>query len=281
MLLPHTDPQKYPNAGERWMQTLPDRVLQYDRRSPEFERIVAWEQGGWYRNKTIFDYTFLLKDCYDTGAEYVAMVEDDTIAARDWYRRTKAALEDVSNRMRSRPQERWAYLRLFYVEDLLGWNSEEWPRYLFWSFTVWVFLTAGMLLAKRRYPRGLNTLTYSSIWMISGVFIPLGIGLHFMAGRQTMWPISAGVQSMNKYGCCSQALIFPRSIVPLILSKSDLTTDWLVDMMIEKIADKEHLQRWSVVPALFQHIGATSSKGYGFDDNARDLWNFRFEDHPI
>lgn len=30
----------------------------------------------------------------------------------------------------------------------------------------------------------------------------------------------------------------------------------------------------------FPHIGTTSSKGYGFDTNTRELWNFRFEDRP-
>jgi len=102
-----------------------------------------------------------------------------------------------------------------------------------------------------------------------------------MAGRQTMWPISTDVQPMNKYGWNTQALVFPRSLVLLIVSISDPTTHWLVGMMIEKITNKEHLQPWSLLPALFQHIGITSSKAYEFDDNARDLLIFRFEDHPI
>lgn len=89
--------------------------------------------------------------------------------------------------------------------------------------------------------------------------------------------MSTGVRPMNKYGCCSQALAYPRPIILLILSESDLTTDWLVDMMIKEIADEEHLQRWSP-PALFPHVGDTSSKGYGFDNNARELWTFRFEE---
>lgn len=280
VLIAHTDPTTHPNASDRWMQTVPDRVLHYDPDGPDFDKLVAWEKNGLYRNKTIYDYTYLLKDCYNTGADYVLMVEDDTLAARDWYARTIESLDIVIANMQTL-QSRWAYLRLFYVEDLLGWNSEEWPKYLFWSFIVWSIVTTGMVSAKRRFRWQLEGVTYPCITILAVVFIPLSIGLHFMAGRQTMWPIPAGVHSMNQYGCCSQALVFPRSIIPTILSRSDLTTDWLVDMMIEKIADREGLERWVVVPALIQHVGATSSKGYGFDDSAKELWNFRFEDHPI
>lgn len=277
VLLAHSDPHKHPNADDTWMTILPDRVLHYNQSSPDFEKIIAWEEGGWYRNKTIYDYTFLLRDCYNTGAEYVLMVEDDTIAARGWHESALNALDKVSTRMQSGTARKWAYLRLFYVEDLLGWNSEEWPRYLFWSLVIWITLTSGMLYVNRKCRGQVPLMSFGCVGVISMVFIPLGIGLGFMAGRQTVWPIAAGVQEMNKYGCCSQALVFPRTIIPLILSSSDLTTDWLVDMMIEKIADKEKLDRWALVPALFQHIGTTSSKGYGFDDNAKELWNFRFE----
>ncbi|KAK5071290.1 hypothetical protein LTR64_007793 [Lithohypha guttulata] len=280
VLVAHSDPAKHPSANDKWMNTLPDRVLHYDPDSPDYDQIVAWEEGGWYRNKTIYDYTYLLRDCYNTNSEYIAMIEDDTIAARGWYKQALQALDTVSKTMQIRAQTRWAYLRLFYVEDLLGWNSEEWPKYLFWSLVVWFVLSFGMLYAKKNFWRHVDNISYAAIAFVSGILIPLSIGLHFMAGRQTMWPIPAGVQEMNKYGCCSQALVFPRSVIPLILARSDLTTDWLVDMMIEQIADKEQLDRWAVVPALFQHIGTTSSKGYGFDTNARELWNFRFEDHP-
>lgn len=281
ILIAHSDPDKHPNAKDTWMQKLPDRILQYNREDPDFDRIVSWEEGGWYRNKTIFDYTYLLRDCYNTGAEFVAMIEDDTLAARGWYSEALDALETVKAKMKTRPEIRWAYLRLFYVEDLLGWNSEQWLTYLFWSAAVWACVLASMLYAKQRSVRYLENFSRNSILLTSITATAAYIGLYFMAGRQTVQPIAAGIQEMNKYGCCSQALVFPRAIVPLVLVRSDLTTDWLVDMMIEQISNKEHLDRWATVPALFQHVGTTSSKGYGFDDNARELWNFRFEDRRI
>lgn len=278
LLIGNTEPWKHPIYSEKWVETLTDRLLTYEQDDPNFDRLKEWEEGGWYRNKTIFDYTYLMKDCYNTGAQYVAMIEDDTLAVKGWLASALQALDVVKEQTKNK---KWIYMRLFYVDELLGWNSEEWPRYLLWSLIVWSSLTGVMVAGKRVFKTRLKSIPASSIWIASCIFIPAAIALHFMAGRQTMWPISPGVHEMNKYGCCSQGLIFPRSIIPDFLERTDLTTDWLVDMMVEKIADHEGWTRWAVIPSLLQHIGATSSKGYGFDDSASTLWNFRFEDYQF
>ncbi|RDW65734.1 uncharacterized protein DSM5745_09473 [Aspergillus mulundensis] len=274
----NTDPKDHPIYSEKWVETLPDRLLTYSQEDPDFEQLKEWEDGGWYRNKTIYDFTTLMKECYDSGAEYVAMLEDDTLAVKGWFPAALRALDTVQSRNSGRD---WIYLRLFYVDGLLGWNGEEWPKYLAWSFVVWALITGAMVASKRTFKAELRSIPMSAIWLTSAVFIPAAIALHFLAGRQTMWPIAPGVHEMNKYGCCSQGLVFPRAIIPRFLERTDLTTDWLVDMMIEKIADGEGWSRWAVVPPLLQHIGATSSKGYGFDNSASTIWNFRFEEYDI
>lgn len=278
LLIGHTTPSEHSSFAHKWVDELPDRVLGYEHDEAVLGQLREWEEGGWYRNKTIYDYTYLLKNCYETGAKYVMMAEDDTLAAEGWYRRATHALDEVEMSMRARTENsRWIYLRLFYSDDLLGWNSEEWPSYLFWSFIIWAAVVGLLLTARRRAKRGSKLLTIPVIAAVAIFCVPTSILLYFMAGKQTVSPISSGVHIMNKYGCCSQAFIFPRSIIPDFLERTDLVTDWLVDMMIEKIADQEGWTRWVVVPPLLQHIGATSSKGYGFDDAAKLLWNFRFE----
>ncbi|KAL4916007.1 hypothetical protein BDW62DRAFT_112155 [Aspergillus aurantiobrunneus] len=274
----NTDPTEHPVYSEKWVETLPDRLLTYSQDDADFGQLREWEDGGWYRNKTIYDFTTLMKNCYDSGAEYIAMLEDDTLAAKGWFPSALQALDTVQKRAAGRE---WLYLRLFYMDSLLGWNGEEWPKYLALSFIIWAALTGAMVVAKRRFKTELRSVPNDAIGIVSCVCIPSAIALHFMAGRQTMWPLSPGVHGMNKYGCCSQGLVFPRAIVPRFLEKTDLTTDWLVDMMVEKIADGGGWMRWAVVPPLLQHIGATSSKGYGFDDSASTIWNFRFEEYPV
>ncbi|KAG9233278.1 hypothetical protein BJ875DRAFT_464627, partial [Amylocarpus encephaloides] len=71
--------------------------------------------------------------------------------------------------------------------------------------------------------------------------------------------------------------IYSRDIVAPLLQRADLETDWLVDMMVEKISNEEGWIRWTIAPALLQHIRTKSSKGWGFDENAGSLWNFGFE----
>ena len=222
-----------------------------------------------------------MKDCFETGAEYVAMIEDDTLAVAGWLPRLVDALDAVATNMRNRPRgEKWIYLRLFYTDDLLGWNSEDWPVYLSGSFIFWASVTAMMVALKKRFPRHLEPLTFGTMATVSSFCIPAVVLLYFMAGRQTVSPISPGIHEMNKYGCCSQGLVFPRSIIPPLVQQMDLETRGLVDMMIEKIADRSGYVRWAVVPPLLQHIGTTSSKGYGFDVSAQRLWNFRYELYP-
>jgi hypothetical protein len=274
VLIGHTDPSKHPISYDKWVKTLPNKVLEYNK--TDFARIQKWEEGGWYRNKTIFDYTYLLNDCYATGARYIAMFEDDTLAVEGWYPRALEALRDVEMKMEHR-REKWVFLRLFYIEDLFGWNSEYWPTYLFWSFVTWAIVTSSLVVARNRSRSLQNFLSNASILVISGVCVPALVALFFASGRNSIWPLTPGIHEMNKNGCCSQGYVYPRDIIAPLLERTDLETDWLVDMMVEKIADQEGWVRWARTPALLQHIGTTSSKGYGFDETAGNLWNFGFE----
>lgn len=77
VLIGHTNPADHPIYNEQWIERLPNKLLKYPEDEGALGRIRDWEEGGWYRNKTIYDYTYLLNDCYETGAQYIAMVEDD------------------------------------------------------------------------------------------------------------------------------------------------------------------------------------------------------------
>jgi hypothetical protein len=279
ILIGHTEPSKHPISAEKWIEHLPNKVLHY--KKTDVARIKEWEDGGLYRNKTIFDYTYLLNDCYATGARYIAMIEDDTLAVEGWYPRALAALKkiQIEMEMERRAGQEWVYLRLFYVEDLFGWNSENWKLYLSWSFVFWAIMTSAVFVTRARSrSRPVQMfLSNPSILVISAVCIPALVGLFFASGRNSIRPLALGIHEMNKFGCCSQGYVFPSNIVPSLLAKTNLQTDWLVDMMVEKIADGQGWIRWAEAPSLLQHIGTTSSKGYGFDDAARRLWNFGFE----
>ncbi|RDL40074.1 uncharacterized protein BP5553_00053 [Venustampulla echinocandica] len=275
ILVGHAEPSEHPISGEKWIETLPDKVLEY--RKTDIARIQQWEEGGWYRNKTIFDYTYLLNDCYATGARYIAMIEDDTLAVEGWYPRVLEALKDIEKEMERRAGVEWVFLRLFYTEELFGWNSENWPIYVFWSFMSWAIITSSLIAVRSRLRSMQAFLSNAAILTISGVCIPALGAFFFASGRNSIWPLTPGIHEMNKFGCCSQGYVYPRDIVAPLLQRTNLETDWLVDMMIEDIADDEGWVRWARTPALLQHIGTSSPKGHGFDETAGQLWNFGFE----
>lgn len=54
--------------------------------------------------KSLFDYTYLLQSCKDSGAEYALMLEDDTVSAQGWYARVVEGLEAIKAKM-----TKWGY----------------------------------------------------------------------------------------------------------------------------------------------------------------------------
>lgn len=275
----HTNPHHHPIYGEPWLTTLADRVLEYDVSPEDLAMLRRFEEGHHYRNKSMYDYGYLLDKCHQTGASWIAMIEDDVLARDGWFPTAKRALESIPDQHSSTP---WLYIRLLYTEGLLGWNSEEWLRYLGHSFACFLALSSLLLISRSRYPRLQRSLSNTNVAVLGLVILPSYIVLYFMAGRVIMQPFRAGVHEMNRFGCCSQGFIFPRSMVPRLVerTKRAMDEDYYIDMLLERWADAEHLQRYVVVPSLLQHVGGRSSKGWGYDENAGTTWNFGFEDHP-
>ncbi|KAL8806419.1 MAG: hypothetical protein Q9182_001334 [Xanthomendoza sp. 2 TL-2023] len=258
ILIGHTDPERHPIYHEPWLQTLSDKILTYDTlRKDQFDLLSHWEHEKDYRRKAIFDYTHLLETCLQSGAAWIAMIEDDTIAVAGWYPRTLAALDvaDAQNLNR-------LYLRLFFTEQYLGWNRESWPTYLLASLSV-VICVASTLVALRNlghYP----SISGWTIFTAAFVCTPAFILLYFLAGKLSMRPLPPGVHEMPNYGCCAQGLVFSPAAAARAVDQLKETELGFVDMILEAWADAENLARFAVVPSLLQHVGGRSSKGDDF-----------------
>lgn len=276
--------------GERWLSHLVDDTLTFEQ-IPESDKAMLRQLDGAnaHMAKTLFDYRFVLERCYLTGAPYVLVLEDDVIAAPSWYNHTKGAIRELE----SQPQveyERSLYLRLFYNTRIQGWNSELWLHYLFWSMTFELFLTTGLLCLRRYNQKAAQVLSLRALVIIVCALAPACVGLYFAAGRLTVQPYRHGIHRMDNYGCCSQALLFPRAqIPPLLQHLRDRIGN--VDTLIERYANDFFLARWALSPSVFQHVGSRSSKWTGNDgskefstfdrDGLRSterIWNFQFED---
>jgi hypothetical protein len=103
----HTDPTKHPAYPEPWLRNVVDRILIYNESEhltkEQFEHIKELEAerdrtGQPDREKHVFDYGLLMKQCMDTNVTYVAIMEDDVLAMDGWYHRTRAALKDIERK---------------------------------------------------------------------------------------------------------------------------------------------------------------------------------------
>ncbi|MCJ1435430.1 hypothetical protein MMC27_004803 [Xylographa pallens] len=279
LFIAHTDQHVHPIYGEKWSEKLPDTLLSYDVNHTEFLKIAKWEAEKDYRAKGLYDYSYLLQKCYDTGASYVAMVEGDVLAVDGWYPRAMAAAEQVEDESPwDGENSSWLYIRMFYTEAYLGWNSEEWPKYLGWSFLAFLLISVSLIGARACSPSLQRNMSNVSLVVISLVCLPACILLYFFAGKISMQPLTPGVHRMDNFGCCSQGFIFARHTVPLVINRIQHHTMDYIDMLMEAVADGEGLARWVVVPSLLQHIGGQSSKGDEIaDSRAKMIWNFGFE----
>lgn len=176
------------------------------------------------------------------------------------------------------------YLRLFYTEEFLGWNSEDWPTYWFWSMVI-ALSSAAVLLSLRMFaPVTRPYLSATSCFIFIGVCLPLAIGLFFAAGRISVIPMPQGVHEMNGFGCCSQGLVFPQAKGRELVEYLEGRARGFPDVLTEDYANERGQMRWALTPSILQHVGRKSSKGDDFGQEAKHdrsvaekIWNFRFE----
>ncbi|KEQ98601.1 hypothetical protein AUEXF2481DRAFT_26962 [Aureobasidium subglaciale EXF-2481] len=305
VFIAQTDPSVHFAYHEDWLHNLADEVLLYDLPKKKMEHVIELEKTGNSREKGLFDYTYMLKSCYEQGAEHIAMFEDDIVALDGWYHRAVAGLElaerqstlqkaSMDCKLIQYPPSsttktndpKVLYLRLFYTEEFLGWNSEEWRTYLSYSLLATAVLTIALILLRCISRTAKKSMTPSLVLPIYAICLPLTILLFFAAGRTTVLSLPTGVNEMPRYGCCSQALVFPRSSALSIINLFQDKKLGFVDSLIEEFADQNGGLRWALTPSVVQHIGRKSSKGDDFGTAskysmsvAEKLWNFGFEEN--
>jgi GR25 family glycosyltransferase involved in LPS biosynthesis len=285
VFIPHSDPTVHPSYTEDWLPSLVDDIVVYNVDDRQMEQIRVWEaEAGLFREKGLYDYSYLLKACYKQGTPYIAMFEDDVVAVDGWYHRTQAALEQAEAlaALKSASPD-FLYLRLFHTEEFLGWNSEEWKTYVVYS-ALFVALPVVALTAIRRMgPHGKRIASDRVIFASVPISIALVVIL-FSLGRVTVRPPPDGVIEMPRYGCCSQGFVFPREKAMTLVRWFEEKHVGFVDVLTEEYADQHNELRFAIVPSVIQHVGRKSSKidDYGPDSKhglsvAEKIWNFRFE----
>jgi hypothetical protein len=285
VFIPRSAPAIHPAYTEQWLPELADEVLVYDVSEEQMKHIKEMEQeGGLYREKGLYDYSYLVKACHKTQTPYIAMLEDDTVAMDGWFHRTMASIEQaetLSALKKASPD--FLYLRLFYTEEFLGWNSEDWRTYVVYSTLFAAAPAAALFLLRGTSTSAKKLVTTRTILMSFSISTALVL-VFFSLGRVTVLPLPAGVNEMPQYGCCSQGFVFPREKALTLVNFLEEKKFGFVDVLTEEYADANGELRWAITPSVIQHVGRKSSKvdDYGLMSKhglsvAETIWNFAFE----
>ncbi|RAO73247.1 uncharacterized protein BHQ10_009259 [Talaromyces amestolkiae] len=276
VLFANTNPEIHPSWGQLWMNRLVDSVSSYNVSEEEFQRLRSLEEShNWYE-KGVHDYTYVLDQCYVTGTPYIGIFEDDIIFADGWLPKTLRALHGIDHELKA---ENWLYLRLFYTETSLSWTSDDFAySHMGLVFLLTMIAACGaLLLTRRTLPSTRRHLDIATITVICTITVPAFTGLVFMIGKCNITPIR-GLVEMNKYGCCTQALIFPRDQVPNLVSFLRERNEGQTDSLIVEYADGQTLRRFALAPSQVQHVGIRSSRD-NLEINTRSTWAFWFEEN--
>ncbi|KAB8235011.1 uncharacterized protein BDW43DRAFT_48937 [Aspergillus alliaceus] len=276
VLFANTDPHLHPSWGQLWMDRLVDSVSSYNVSKEDFQRLQGLEERHNYYEKGVFDYTYVLDQCYNTGAPYIGVFEDDIIFADGWFVKTLKGLHDIENRSKA---HNWLYLRLFYTETALSWTNDDFAyRHISFVFLLAMSIACGALLLARRISSAVSRrLDIPTIIVICAITVPAFVGLIFMAGKYNISPMR-GLVEMNKHGCCTQAMVFPRDQVPHLVNFLRDRKAGQTDSMIEEYADEGKLRRFALAPPQVQHVGIRSSRD-NLEINTRSTWAFWFEEN--
>jgi hypothetical protein len=288
VFIAHSKPEDHQAYNEKWLHTLVDEVVTYKFGFDRMQFIRNLERTeGRNLEKGIFDYSYILDKCVEQFTPYVAIFEDDTLAMDGWYHRTMASIHEAQKQAalrRSKPD--FLYLRLFYTEQFLGWNHERWKTYLWRSICVAALPTALLVFIRVFQPRTKLSMTLTTYRAFLTLYASLAvlILLYFSLGRITVAPIRTGVHEMPRFGCCSQAYVFPNLKAQDLVTYFKERNSGFTDVLIEDFANERNELRFAVTPSVVQHVGRVSQDG---DENkqldhrgksmAEKIWSFGFE----
>ncbi|TGJ81239.1 hypothetical protein E0Z10_g7526 [Xylaria hypoxylon] len=284
VLLAHTNQADHIAYGQPWLASMTDKLPSYSDNAERFALANIMESNQTHGTKAKFDYSIVMGECEKTGASGILMIEDDVVFMDGWWPRVREALAVATTKTWELGHKDFLYLRLFYYEGLLGWNSESWPTYLASSLIVMTGVLGVLLLLRRYIPTTRLYLTRSAILLATFVFTPFMIILYFAGGANCLHPRPSGVHLMSENACCGQGLVFQRSTVTdelLPLFHNNRWSEVPTDSFLEQHADASRALRWALTPVVMQHIGGQSSHGVnrGGGMTPNHLWNYGFEDY--
>lgn len=280
VLIAETDPERHPSwsnpAKPSWPRTVVDDMYTYTVQPAELEHLRDLTETSNFREKGVYDYIYAMQHCYETGTPYIAFFEDDVMLAEGWLVRTLLGIRDLEQ-MSPEPDS-WLFMRLFNQERSIGWASHE----IGGNNELWIVTGVGLLmcaiawLIRRKWPAMRAHLDVPTMCLICLLVNPAIVVLFFQSGKASLLPHSPGVFD-EPFGCCSQALVFPRAQAKAVIDFLRLRKDGQVDLFLDDLAREAGLKRFALYPVMAQHIGLSSARNTQ-ESEAQAIWSVAYED---
>nr|POE54937.1 hypothetical protein CFP56_64610 [Quercus suber] len=267
ILVAETEPSNHPNWRQAWMEHAVDDIVTYNVSAEEMQRLQQWERQGDYLEKGVYDYVYALQLCYEMGSPYIGIFEDDTIVADGWLVRTLQSLRKLS--VPKNQDNSWLYMRLFNQERSTGWQS----RHIGGNHEYWIIgglasvVSVAAMLARRRWRLARTYFDVDTVAVLVVIVIPALVILFFQSGKASVLPPWPGVYN-EPFGCCTQAMVFPRVQVPLLAEYLQKQKEGQLDILLNNLARETGLIRYAMYPVQVQHVGANYEFRCLTDDSA-------------
>lgn len=276
IFIAESDPERHPDWHSEWLSEAVDDIFTYDLSGYKMDHLKHLEESDNYREKGVFDYIQALRKVYDTGAPYVGLFEDDILLADGWLVRTLRGLEDIL--LDEQDETSWLFMRIFNQDRSNGWASRD----IFSHYEHWIIVglalgfTLTMALARWKWRSVRQYFDWETIAVLVLLFNPAMVILFFQCGKASMIPPRPGAAAEG-FGCCSQAMVFPREQIPGLIDYLKWIRRGQVDLILKHRAKEEGLRRYNLYPVQAQHIGIDSARNTEKSEAAA-IWSMRFED---
>lgn len=216
VLIAETDPNVNPSWHQDWIRQAVDDLHTYNATEAKKDHLRLLRETGVYAEKGVYDYMHALRRCFDTGAPYIGMFEDDILLADGWMVRTLQSLSQIP--AVDDGEHSWLFMRLFNQERSMGWASHRIGD----NNETWIILGVALgiavptFLSQRKWHLARTYIDTETVAVVVLVLNPALVVLFFQSGKASLLPPRPGVFD-EPFGCCSQAMVFPRTQVPLLL----------------------------------------------------------------
>ncbi|CZT18495.1 uncharacterized protein RCC_04340 [Ramularia collo-cygni] len=296
VLIAQLEPELHPAVREPWLKHTVDSILFYNETLSEKELLkivdltksaeIRGEEEGVQDEKQVLDFAVLLRECHESGAEYIAIVEDDVLAMDGWLHRSLSALESAEEKAALDDDQDFLSLTLFDTELSLLSNPTSTTHQAFSSLFLVTFLATTLYTLQKLSPKsriGRNITLLSGIWLCC-IVTPFLITLYLAAGQTTTHPLHPGLmQPPNMRFPEGRTTVYPRHQAGNLLQYfSEGKRIGSVRQLVGEYAEENGLVQWSIVPSVLQHLGREGPpETKEWERKAEMGWNIGFEEYSV